>query len=75
MAFEKIKEIQNGYINLIKEKVNLLPEDIEQLAKHRKEICDNCKDKNHTFNSCNICGCYIPAKTSSEYSSCPKNHW
>ena len=63
-------------------------EDVEQIAKHRMEICLSCKL--YTENSdgclvggttpcCNIklegCGCSLGFKTRSLSSECPKGYW
>ena len=63
-------------------------EDVEQIAKHRMEICTFCDlytedDKGcmvaGTTPCCNLtlggCGCSLKFKTRSLSSECPKGHW
>jgi hypothetical protein len=65
-------EIYDGWKNLIFEN----PE-AEELAKKRIEICVECDDFKKSNKTCNLCGCYMPAKVRSRYSSCaaPKKKW
>ena len=53
MGLEKLKQIHDGYKNLLKSKVNLLPEDLDELAKHRYDICKACPAKT----KCEQCSC------------------
>ncbi len=68
----KLKEILNGFANLVWPNPR-----VEKIAHDRAIICAACDTNVNNF--CSIqkggCGCFIPAKTSSEYSSCPKNFW
>lgn len=64
----KLKEILNGWTNVIWEK----PE-VEKMAMDRAIVCSTC-DKN-VNNICNSCGCPLIAKTRSEYSTCPEGKW
>ena len=65
----KLNEIYRGWKNYI------IPNPrVEEIAKKRARICVNCS-KITKKNICNVCGCYIPAKTRSEKSRCPLNKW
>ena len=64
----KLKEILNGWTNVIWEK----PE-VEKIAMDRAIVCSTC-DKN-VNNTCKSCGCFLIAKTRSEYSTCPEGKW
>lgn len=64
----KFQEIISGYKNLIWEN----PE-IEKLAVDRALVCSVCP--HNIDNKCDQCGCWIPAKTRSEYSKCPSSKW
>lgn len=74
----KINEIKEGYKNLI-----IKNEEIEQLAKKRREICNSCEynseNKGGLFNEsvpyCTLCGCILSAKVRSKDSECPKGKW
>jgi hypothetical protein len=60
-------------------------EHIEQIAEHRKAICDSCPffktkgEKNcvapGTHPCCPQCGCSLKFKTRSLASSCPEGYW
>ena len=69
----KLKIIANGYVNLAKEKLNMIDEDKKKLFESRKKICDMCKFGKTS--RCKKCGCLISAKTKSEESSCPIGKW
>lgn len=58
-------EIYDGWKNLVFEN----PE-IEEQAKERIKICVSCEEFNESNKTCKLCGCYMPAKTRSKYSSC-----
>ncbi len=56
-------------------KLNLSTDELNELAEKRIAICHSCPLYNKQMNICNDCGCYIPSKTASRNSNCPKNHW
>jgi len=65
-----LKQIFDGWKNLA------FPDDkTEEIAKARIEICIDCDYFVKTTKTCNQCGCYMPAKTRSSASSCPKGYW
>lgn len=47
---------------------------IEVQAKGRINICVNC-NKLKKNNTCQLCGCYMPAKVRSPKSKCKLNKW
>lgn len=44
-------------------------------ATHRYSICNSCPDFNQTVKTCNLCGCFMVAKTKIKSSTCPANRW
>lgn len=72
---QQSKEIYEGFRNLIKAKLSLSDEDIENMARLRYNICLECKSRKKISNICGECGCYLPAKTRSETSECPLKYW
>ena len=46
-----------------------------ELSKPRTAICNLCQHKNKKLNSCNECGCFLPAKTRVEDAQCPFGYW
>jgi len=66
----KLEEIYSGW-------KNLLTGDFKIEAESRAKICAECplNKKNFCDTSMGGCGCYIPAKTSSPNSKCPKGLW
>lgn len=64
-----LKEIYDGWKNLA------FPNDeVEKMAKERIEVCAECEFLTQR-KTCEKCGCYMPAKTRSPRSKCPKNKW
>lgn len=64
----KLKEITEGWFN------HIFPsEEIKKLAEKRANICASCPS--NINNICDDCGCYLPAKTKSPSSNCPKKLW
>ena len=45
-----------------------------KLRKDRKPICDKCIHKSN-INTCNLCGCFLPAKQRVEDEECPMGEW
>lgn len=64
-----LNEIYEGWKNLVFE--NDL---VEEEAKKRMAICVNC-DKFTRVKSCELCGCYMPAKVRSMKSKCKDDKW
>ena len=71
---EVAKQILEGYTNLIKSKLFLSNQEIEDLSKKRMVICKQCPKLNN-LDVCNKCGCYMPSKTRARLVKCPLKHW
>lgn len=84
----QIKQIIEGWGNLVKDQFNVLHPDIKELAAKRLEFCDTCEIRKG--NTCDPtkkikdvatgeivkgCGCNIAAKTLSLSSRCPASKW
>jgi hypothetical protein len=46
----------------------------EEVKQQRWAICKNCEHIS-VANTCGICHCFMPAKTTLALASCPKGHW
>ena len=77
-----IKYIFWGFLNIIREKFNLITPEQEELYSKRLEICKTCPYMIH--DCCALCGCYIEAKVRVDYKldeneksieGCPKKYW
>jgi len=68
-----LKQIAEGYSNLIKKGVGVANKDIEDLAVERYTICLDCSKR--VKNKCGECGCLLSAKVRSVKASCPKSKW
>lgn len=64
----KLTEILSGFKNLVWEDPR-----IEKIAIDRALICGECPS--NINNQCKECGCFLIAKTRSEYSKCPLGKW
>jgi len=65
----RLQEIYDGWKNF-----TFPNQAIETEAKRRIEICVDCPKLNQR-NICNLCGCYMPAKTRSPKSHCRIGKW
>lgn len=67
-----LKEIALAWTNAI-----VKPEDIQVLANHRMEVCDECehRKKELGIEICGVCHCPLFAKVYSPYYSCPEQKW
>lgn len=70
----KVKEISNGFANILRSKIGLTTDEEENLFKHRKLVCKICPSNTDKI-TCNECGCVIEVKTMSMYTECPKDFW
>lgn len=83
-----IKNILNGWANLIKDSFNQLDTDLKKMSEERLNICDSCdirlgsvcdprKMGTHieTGHLKRGCGCNIAAKTMNVNSKCPLGKW
>ncbi len=67
----RISEIFSGFRNLL-----FGNPAIEQMAQEREAICAICPHAGVSiYLHCNLCGCYIPAKSRSPLSKCPDGRW
>lgn len=67
----KGKEILNGVKNTI-----VKNEEVEELAKKRLEICNNCnRNSKSIVPYCLECGCVLKTKVRSVNSKCPIGKW
>jgi len=68
----KINNIINGWKNVI-----IKDEDIEELAKTRIQVCNNCpnKMKQLGLDVCGLCHCPLMAKVRSLDEVCPIKKW
>lgn len=84
----KIKNILNGWANLIKDRFNTLDPDLKKISEERLNICDSCdirlgsicdprKMGIHikTGKLSRGCGCNLPAKSMSPRVNCPLGKW
>lgn len=69
---EKLKEILEGFFNLLTKDPAVLP-----LVEKRSLICAKCNKNVDNFCAKDKggCGCYLPAKVSSPKSKCPDKLW
>ena len=64
----KVRAIIKGWWYLLRGRNN-------ELSKPRTAICSLCQHKDKLLNSCNACGCFLPAKTRVEDAECPFGYW
>lgn len=84
----QLKEILDGWGNVVKDKFGTLNEEIKIMAQIRLEQCNTCSNRNG--NMCDPtrkikhivteqmvrgCGCNLTAKTLSPDSECPAGKW
>ena len=74
MVNQKVIDISNGWINLLKSKLGVSSEEDEKIFKSRREICNACPSKS-ALDRCLECGCPLAAKTRSLTSDCPLDLW
>ncbi len=70
---DKIKTVAEGWYNLMRSELNLLPENLKQMAEKRTLICSTCVHRQDS--RCGACGCPLAAKTKSRDANCPKGFW
>lgn len=70
----KVKEIANGFKNILKSKMNLTTEGEETLFATRRKICDVCPSNKNNI-TCSTCGCVLAAKVRAINTECPEKHW
>lgn len=70
----KIKQITEGYSNLVKKGLGVSNTIVEALAEERyTNHCHSCEDRKE--GKCGVCGCLLGAKIRSLTASCPKGKW
>lgn len=69
-----IKWILMGYFNLLLSKMKMINKQRRELYKKRYRICLKCQYLNK-HEMCEICGCFVVAKTKVDEANCPKNLW
>lgn len=52
-----------------------LDKDLLELSKKRMDICNTCPNFNTVPKKCNLCGCYMEAKTRLRNAACPIEKW
>lgn len=70
----KIEEVINGFSNLAKSELGMLPEEKIKLFNDRMSICNSCEFKT-ALGRCGKCGCVLAAKTKCEECTCPIDKW
>lgn len=69
----KYKQMLNGYVNLLKKKVNVQDSEIERVAQMRYSKCLKCPE--NKGETCGACGCILAAKVRSLDANCPMYKW
>lgn len=46
-----------------------------EVEDNRMNVCRGCEHFNSKRLDCNLCGCYLPDKTTETGESCPDNRW
>ena len=73
-----------GYWNLLRKKLNKIPEEKLKLYNKRLDICIKCDYIKKDTGQCGICKCFIEAKTKVDYmldtdnksvGGCPMRYW
>jgi len=77
MEFRDIKNFIEGNYNHLKDRFNLLPDDLKELSDKRIKICLKCPELKD--NACSKCGCGFPEMTMTEDTPkgkhCPIGKW
>ena len=65
-----------GYFKIIVSWLKMLNKDKRALYNKRYIICKSCEYlESSLWEYCQICGCYVKAKTKVNKASCPKGYW
>ena len=79
MNIQKIKNIKDGWINLIRSKIpNHLPDVVKEMAQERINICQDCMHLKRSVKNryiCCLCGCSFPAIVYAPKKRCPDGKW
>ena len=65
-----LKNVYEGWKNVV-----ITDEQVEQMAKERIEICNQCPERMKSINVCGLCHCPLIAKTRSPQEQCPQGKW
>jgi hypothetical protein len=71
----KIYSIVKGWWTLLKSKFGYVSPTLKQFAAARLSVCATCEHRSKVTCTCNICGCYLPAKVQVYTENCPDNRW
>ncbi len=47
----------------------------QNVKEERLSICKSCESFSSKYDTCKICGCYMPAKTTFASTECPVGKW
>lgn len=75
MDIKQAQEIYEGFTNLIKSKFQMTSIELEEMSEKRTDICKQCVERDSVMDTCDKCGCFLPAKTFSPSSECPIGNW
>lgn len=70
----KLKNIAEGFGKLLLKGITGLDKETRQTAQKRLTICQPCGNRT-SINTCKICKCYLPAKTTVMDEKCPIDKW
>lgn len=65
----KLRNILHGFWLLLMD-----DKDSAALVEVRQPVCDGCDFKSE-HNTCNVCGCFLPAKQRVKDEECPEGYW
>jgi hypothetical protein len=72
---DDIANFVEGESNYIKDKLDMLNEDIKLMAEERQAICLECEELDLEEEICKNCGCSWPSLTFSKGKTCPLGKW
>jgi len=73
MKANQISQIAEGWYNVVRDALGVLPDKIKTLAEDRLKICEPCPQRKNS--KCNVCGCELIAKVKSTKAICPIKKW
>ena len=71
------QQIRDESIGMLKETYTAVTSGYleKEIQEERYEICEGCSEFIKILRLCNVCKCYMPAKTLFNKSKCPKSYW
>lgn len=72
---DDIANFVEGESNYIKDKLDMLNEDIKLMAEERQEICLECEELDLEEEKCKQCGCKFPDYSYATNKQCPLGKW